>query len=191
MRGPATVRRAIAGGVGRRDGVRLNLAHLAATASSHSSWSCSCSRPTGSYLNSSEKHLQFPGVRGSNARLGQAQGGKSPSSATRTTSPRFDGLRRGDLNVGNLVGTGRSSLDFGRRHPATTGHSRTAANRMLACEPDGLRFARCITGNGESISEQELSRPRLTRSVDEACHVLWNGVAVGVTARAVPRYAWT
>jgi hypothetical protein len=62
---------------------------------------------------------------------------------------------------------------------------------MLACEPDGLRFARWITGNGESMSEQELSRPRLTRSVDEACHVLWNGVAVGVTARAVPRYAWT
>src|SRR6476646_1067486 len=48
-----------------------------------------------------------------------------------------------------------------------------------------------MKGNGESMREQELSRPRLTRSVDEACHVLWNGVAVGVTARAAHRYAWT
>jgi len=27
-----------------------------------------------------------------------------------------------DLNVGNLVGTGRSPMHFGRRHPATSGH---------------------------------------------------------------------
>jgi len=41
-----------------------------------------------------------------------------------------------------------------------------------------------MTGN-------EVSRARSTRSGDEACRVMWNGIAVGVTARAVPRYAWT